>query len=319
MNLRRNSSLQLNTIFWGNSDICLPTLTKLDELTSLKAIFTGKDKYIGRNKKKIKIPEPKEYGLERNIPVYQEDDLKKIEVQKIIKEINPDVMIVMSYGKIIPLSIFNLPPYGTLNIHTSKLPQYRGASPIQNSLLNGDLETGVTLQKINEKLDEGNIILLEKCSINSNETYLSLKEKLALLSAEIIEKYFNLLNKHNLPAEKKQEGNATYCHKIKKDDGKINFAKDNALTIYNKWRAFYLWPGIFCDFKNNILKIKEIDFIETEDGEAGSIIQADKTALIIKSAKNAIKINNLQPANRKPISYIDFINGFHIKQGNMLT
>lgn len=308
----------LKTIFWGNSDFVLPSLKTVQEESDLLAIFTGLDHKIGRNNKKVKIPEPKEFGLEKNIDVFQNQDLNDPDLLSTIKELKPDIMIVISYGKIIPKSIFSIPRLGTINVHGSLLPKYRGASPMQQALLHGDKETGVSLQKINEKMDEGDLVLSSSLKIDKKDHYLSLKDKLAQLSASSLKELFAIAEDQNSLKATAQSGNISYCHKIKKSDGEISFEEETAENIYNKWRAFYLWPGIFCKFKDSILKIKEIELVEDLNAKACEIVQADKSDFIVACKKGSIRIKSLQPQNKRAMSYKDFLNGHQIKKGDLL-
>lgn len=311
--------MQFKTIFWGNSEFCLPTLEVLNQKTKLQQIFTGLDKPIGRNQKQIKIPEPKEFGLNHSIQVNQEQDLKTPLLEEEIRKIQPDLMIVLSYGKIIPKNIYELPKYGTINLHASLLPEYRGASPIQNSLLHGDLKTGVTIQRINDKLDEGNILLSETIEIQPNEKYPELRKRLSLITAQLLENYLNLLEKSILPPEQAQKGNTTYCKKILKEHGKILWTEETASQIFNKWRAFYEWPGIYTFYQGKMIKFIEIENIENGLGnlKPGSVIKADKEGLIIQAKKGTIKVLKLQPADKKAMDWISFLNGHRLKSGDL--
>ncbi|HCL56192.1 MAG TPA: methionyl-tRNA formyltransferase [Spirochaetia bacterium] len=310
--------MQFKTIFWGNSDFVLPALEFLYEYNHIAAIFTGPDQPYGRNKKQTKVPEPKIFGHKHNIPVFQDTDLKNPEIEKRIRALKPDLMVVISYGKIIPKNLFDIPQFGTVNIHASLLPNYRGASPIQQTLFHGDKETGITIQKINEKLDEGDVFAILPIPVEENDTAISLRRKLADLSvkglAELIGKLKNKETVEFIP----QNGTPSYCRKIHKEDGKIDWQNETAHDIFNKWRAFIQWPEIFTSYKETALKIKKIELIDWDLNEPGEIVQADKKGLIVKAKENAIEILSLQPANGKEISYLDFLNGYKLKVGEKL-
>jgi methionyl-tRNA formyltransferase len=272
---------------------------------------------MGRNQKQVKVPEPKKFGVENNVPVFQEQNLKDPEIIQKIKEMKPDLMVVISYGRLIPREIFEIPPYGTVNIHASILPQYRGASPIQQSLLNGDEKTGITIQKINEKMDEGNLLVVRELRIEKQDTYPELRRKLAILAEEVLKDFIRDTERGDMPEEKPQLGIPSYCTKIKKENGRVRWESESGEQIYNKWRAFYPWPGIYGFYKGKMVKLKEIQ-PESISGPPGTVIQADKNGFIVAAKQGGIRIEKLQPANKKEMSYQDFLNGYQIKAGDTL-
>lgn len=308
--------MRLKTVFWGNSEFVLPSLEVLRRETSLKAIFTGPDQSVGRNLKEIKIPEPKLFAQRYGIPVFQNEDLKSADLPAEIRNFDPDLMVVISYGKILPEKIFSLPPLGTVNLHASLLPHYRGASPIQQALLNGDLKTGVTIQKINAQLDAGNILLQRELEIDPRDTYLTLRPKLAEESGQLLEEYLRILSKAETLPEYPQNERVTYCSKISKQDGEIRWNLD-ARQIINKWRAFIQWPGIFCSFRGGALKLKQIEWIDEDGSQPGEIIKADKSGLWIRCGRGAISLLEVQPPNKKVMTYQDFLNGYRLKAGEL--
>lgn len=309
----------LKTIFWGNSEFVLPALEVLQKETKLLAIITGLDKPIGRRLEKIKIPEPKEKGLLWNVPVFQPETLKDENLVKVIKDLAPDLMVVVSYGKIIKEEIYSIPPLGTINLHASLLPQYRGASPIQQSLLNGDCKTGVCIQKINDFLDEGNLLLTKEIAIDSQDNYPILRNKLAHLSADVLKEFLNKIKKERKIEEKPQTGTPSFCKKITKEQGLISWHHQTAQEIYNHWRAFTLWPGIYTHFRGKTLKLKKILPLDWQEGESGQVLKASqKEGLIIKAKEGAIQILELQPENKKNMEFASFLNGYSLKVGDVL-
>lgn len=308
--------MHFKTVFWGNSEFCIPSLEVLFKHTQLIAIYTGLDKPIGRNQKSIKIPEPKEFGSGHGISVFQEQDLKNEAVFKQIESFAPDLMVVISYGKIIPKEIYNYPKYGTINIHASLLPKYRGAAPIQNSLLHGDSETGVSIQRINDKLDEGNVLLSKTTSISETENYHGLRQRLSFLSAELLESFLQKLSSNKEIEEFPQTGKGSYCKKVIKENGKILWAEESADDIYNKWRAFFDWPGIYTYYQGKMIKFNIIEKIKnSESGKPGLIYKADKEGLFVFAKKGSIKLLTLQPESKKAMDFISFLNGHRIKPG----
>lgn len=308
--------MRLNTVFWGNSEFVLPSLEVLARETRLGAIFTGPDQAVGRNLKSVKIPEPKLYGNLHGIPVFQNEDLKTEDLPGEIRKFEPDLMVVISYGKILPERIFSLPPLGTVNLHASLLPDYRGASPIQQALLNGDGKTGVTIQKINAQLDAGNILLQKELEIEPGDTYLTLRPKLAQESGKLLEEYLRILTKEETLPEYPQNDKVSYCSKITKQDGEIRW-EQSAREIFNKWRAFIHWPGVFCSFRGGALKLKQLEILSESQGKPGEIIRADKGGLWVRCGSGAISLLMVQPPNKNAMAYQDFLNGYRLKAGEL--
>ncbi|MCX7820584.1 MAG: formyltransferase family protein, partial [Brevinematales bacterium] len=235
-----------------------------------------------------------------------------------------DIYVVVSYGMIIPENIIFHPPYHSINLHASLLPKYRGASPIQHALLNGDDITGNTVQFITKELDKGDIIIQSKVTIDPKDTYIELSKKLSLDGANLLLKALELIKKGNYERIKQDDAFASYTKIIKKENGLINFLEMKAKDIYNKYRAFKLWPGIFTFYKNskepfsdNSIKciLTNIDIVNC-NGEAGKILKANKGGLVVGTMEQAIKINNIKPENKKEMDFISFINGFKPIEGN---
>lgn len=309
----------LKTVFWGNSDFVMPSLRVLAQETRLLAIFTGQDKPFGRNLEKIKIPEPKELGLSLQIPVYQPASLKAPDVTEKIRTFAPDLMVVISYGKFIPHEIYSLPSLGTVNLHASLLPLYRGASPIQQSLLHGDSKTGITIQKINDKLDEGNLVFSKEMTIEPEDQYLSLRKKLSELSALTLKEYLDALRAGRVPEEFPQKGEASYCRKITKEQGRIAWSLLSAEEIANQWRAFFAWPGSFCFYQGKLLKLGALRAeSEHQAGIPGEVLSADRNGILIRAREGAIRVLELQPENKKMMPVQDFLNGHRIQTGDRL-
>lgn len=310
----------LKTIFWGNSDFVPPVLQALKDETHLKAIMTGPDQPFGRRLEQVKIPEPKELGLAWGIPVYQPLSLKDPEMTNLIRKMEPDLMVVISYGKIIPEAIYSIPPLGTINLHASLLPRYRGASPIQQSLLNGDSKTGISIQKINHRLDEGNLLLSKEIAIEQEDHYVSLRKKLSELSAEILKEYLDALKQGKSLPEFPQAGEPSFCRKITREQGLIRWHEQSAEEVVNQWRALMLWPGVYTHYQQKTLKLSGLSAHEWQGGKPGEVLLAHrKEGLFIKAKTGAVKILEIQPENKKNMGFSDFLNGHPLKTGDYLS
>ena len=246
----------LKFVFWGTPDVASKTLDILKESGYLPSlIITAPDKPQGR--KMIMTPPPvKIWAIENNIPYLQPENLAPFpETHKPGFWEEFDLSIVVAYGKIIPENIINLPKFGSINIHYSLLPKYRGASPVESAILNGDIETGVTIQKMEYKMDSGPILATEKVKIGETEKAPELRERLIKIGGELLVKILKTpslrLGSEHSPfagGEKQDESKATFCKKIKKEDGLIDL-NDDATKNYNKFRAYAHWPRTFF-FKN---------------------------------------------------------------------
>ncbi|QOP46701.1 methionyl-tRNA formyltransferase [Sulfurimonas paralvinellae] len=292
----------MDVIFMGTPDYADVILKKLiaDSDINVKAVYTQPDKPVGR--KKILTPPPvKTTALEHNITVYQPEKLREESVVNELVQIACDYIIVAAYGQILPRAILDHAP--CINLHASILPQYRGASPIQQTLLNGDKETGVTAILMEEGLDTGDIIKIEKITVPDammlEELFESLTEVAADLTLDIIKNFevYKLIPQ--------DDTHATHCKKITKADGLIAF--DDAQTLFNKYRAFTPWPGIYLKTK---LKLKKIELQEKESQNTpGEILAIDKESIVVGCAKGSIRIFRVQPESKKEMDVLAYING----------
>lgn len=298
----------------GTPDFAVPSLKKLVESGyDVKLVVTQPDKPAGRGKK-VTPPPVKVVAEELGIPVYQPEKVKENdELKKRLLEVEPDLIVVAAYGKILPEWLLNLPKYGTINVHASLLPKYRGASPIQWALLNGEEETGVTIMKVIPKLDAGDIISQKRVKIEKEDNAKTLHDKLAEVGAELLVKTLPLYVSGKLKPVPQNEEEATYCPQIKKEMGKIDW-RESAEKIFNKIRAFTPWPSAYTTFKGKRVKILKGEPVEGS-GEPGEVIEAGKN-LIVAAGKGALKIERLRPEGRKEISGEEFVRGYRVKKGD---
>jgi methionyl-tRNA formyltransferase len=239
-----------------------------------------------------------------------------LEFYQQLQSLGAEIFIVVSYGKILPQEIITLPKFKTLNVHFSLLPKYRGASPIQSALLNGDSETGTTIFILDKKIDNGPIIAQEKVAIDNDDNYISLSEKLSFLSAKLLITVLPSYINGSIEQTPQDESRASYTKIITKEDGQIDWQK-SARKIYNQFRAFYPWPGIWTKWSIGVLKITDcsvVDYPQTDNLpgtvlEGGLVICGDKTFLLIKS---------LQLAGKAETKILDFLNGYQQFIGSRL-
>ena len=279
----------------------------------LVGLFTQPDKKVGR-KQILTAPHIKQFCIDKNldIPIFQPEKLRKNEEAKNqIIDLKPDFIIVAAYGQILPKDILDIAP--CINLHASLLPKYRGASPIQESLLNDDFYTGVTSMLMEEGLDSGDILGLQYLKITSSMEVSEAFEKLSKIAAKLT--ITTLDNYENIKPIKQNESEVSFCKKIKKDDGLVNFS--NAKNLYLKYKAYSYWPGIFLESE---LKLKDINLVETDSvNEEGKILEISKNFIVIGCKKGSLKIATLQAPSKKAISSVDYIRGQRLEVGDLLS
>ncbi|MEK9158428.1 MAG: methionyl-tRNA formyltransferase [Patescibacteria group bacterium] len=296
-------------VFFGTSEFAVPALNLLvREGYRVILVVTPPDEPAGRSR--VLQPSPIKIAAQAlGLTVAQPPNLNQE-----LGIMNYELGVVCAYGKLIPKKLLDIPKYGTLNIHPSLLPKYRGASPIQAAILGGDKETGVSIMKLDAKMDHGPIVVQETIKIDPEETAVELNRRLAEVGAKllikIIPQYLNGENK----SEKQDDAKATYTKILNREDGKINWTR-SADEIYNQWRALQPWPGVFFEIRNPKseirIKLLKMKLGEKTKQEPGEFIILDKKRLAVACAKNqSIEILELQPEGKKPLTAEQFINGY---------
>ncbi|MFC1655347.1 methionyl-tRNA formyltransferase [Patescibacteria group bacterium] len=298
----------MKVIFCGTPDFAVPFLISLiyDKDIEVEAVVTQPDKPVGR-KQILTPPAVKEIAIENNLPVLQPDSIND-DFLELIRNIEPDFIVVIAYGVILPQEMIDIPKRDCINVHASLLPKYRGASPIQTSLLNGDKETGLTIMQIDKELDKGGIYMLRKVAIDSTDTTEILSKRLSEIGAIILPSALKDIEEEVLSPLKQDENDASYCKKISKKDAQIDPEKDDAEKILNKLRAFTPWPGIYMDFQEKRLKVLHAKASE-EKANPGELKGIDGS-LILGTKKDSIELFKVQMEGKNPVSAKEFINGF---------
>lgn len=301
----------MNVIFMGTPDYADAILKKLidEKEMQVKAVFTQPDKPVGR-KKVLTAPVVKQTARAAGIEVYQPISLKQEDYSAIISSYKPDFIVVAAFGQILPRQILEIAP--CINLHASILPQYRGASPIQQSLLNGDTQSGVTAMLMNEGMDTGAILKVATLPIDSEMMVETLFNRLTSLAADLTVDVLYHFNR--LEPQAQNNDDASYCKKITKEEGKIIF--DDAETIFNKYRAFTPWPGIFLE---SGLKIKALALLEKErEHQAGEILAISEKGVTVGCLKGSLLIETVQPASKKTMHAQSYLNGQRLECGDTL-
>ena len=301
----------MNILFAGtpeNSSQILKSLINMENIT-VKGVISQPDK---RGKRGSKLNESfvSKVAKESSIPIFKENDLNSKEFIDNINKLDIDLLLVVAFGEIIPDWLLSKPNLMPINIHFSLLPKYRGASPIQSSLINGDIETGITFIKMNASLDAGQTIASFKCNILENDNKITLEKKLTELSIEKINEVLINVQTNNINLLFQDEDAASYCKKINKADGMINFDQPSKL-IYDTFRAYKEWPETVFEYKNKLIKIHglQISSKQSEDNP-GTIALFDKTGIYVNTVDFMIVITHLQFPNKKSISSIDAFNSY---------
>lgn len=297
----------------GTSSFATEILNSLiKERYDIAAIFTQSDKKIGR-KQELIIGPIKLIGTENGIPVLQPDKLSEKEIGE-IKSIGPAAIIVASYGKILPKKILEIPKFGCLNIHASLLPKYRGASPIQNALLDGEKKTGNTIMLMDEGVDTGAILSQNEIDIKPDDTAKTLTGKLAVSGAKLLLKTLPDYVSGKIIPQKQNDSSATSCKLIKREDGLIDW-NDPAEKIYNKYRAFQPWPGVYAFWEtgNSPKRLKLINIKMQKENPAKKNIIGEvfrfNDDIAIQTGAGLIILKELQLEGKPPINAESFVNG----------
>lgn len=284
----------------------------LEEKYNIAAVFTQPDKKAGR-KKELKISPVKNLAKNHRIPLLQPGGFDKDLISE-IKKLKPDLIIVAAYGKILPKEILEIPGFGSLNVHASLLPKFRGPSPIQNTLMAGEKETGATIMLMDEGIDTGDVLNKKTTEISQEDTLSTLSLNLARLGSALLLETIPLWIEGRIKSKKQKESQATLCQLIERDDGRI-FWDEKAEVIYNKYRALSPWPGIFCFWENSD-SLERIKFhkvsLQRKDSETeyrlGEVFQSGDE-IGVKSSEGIIIIDEIQLEGKKPLSIKEFVNG----------
>lgn len=293
----------IRVVYMGTPEFSLEPLKALIDLTNVVLVVTKKDAEVGR--KKILTPSPvKRLALEKNIPVFTPDSIKK-DYEEVLKY-KPDLIVTCAYGKIIPKEILDYPKYGCINIHASILPKYRGAAPIQWAMINGDTETGVTLMYMDEGMDTGDIIDTVKCPILKSDDIGTLHDKLSVLGKNILVKNLDNLTTKNVKRISQNNSDATYSPMITREMEELDF-NNCGKDIINKIRAFSPWPLTKTKIKDEEVKIVKAHF--NKENSVINKIYVNKNSLGIGCSDGIIYIDIIKPAGKNIMDIKSYLNG----------
>jgi methionyl-tRNA formyltransferase len=293
----------MKIVFMGTPEFSKPILEALIENYDVELIVTQPDRYLGN---KVIEPVIKKVGIEHNIKVFQPQKIRK-EYEEITK-LNPDMIITCAYGQIIPKELLESPKYGAINIHASLLPKLRGGAPIHHAIIDGYDKTGITIMYMNDKMDEGDIILQKETQITDEDTTETLHDRLSLIGRDLILEAIPKIVK-GVKRIKQNEEEATYGYNISREDEKINFEKTKR-QIFNQIRGLNSYPGAYTTYNNKILKVwkSKIGLNQTE-GQNGKIINLYEDGIGVKCADGEIILTEVQLEGKKRQTAKEFING----------
>jgi len=292
----------------GTPEFALAGLKSLitEKSYDIVGVFTQPDKAVGRNQI-ISFPPVKRLALENNLSVFQPEKIK--DALETIKNLKPDLIVVIAYGKIIPQSILDIPTYGCINVHASLLPKYRGAACLNAPILNGDKETGVTIMKMEAGLDTGPILRQAVMKLNGNENLETVHDTLSNLGAELLVPTLNDFVNGKIEPKIQDESQASYIKTLNKEDGKIDWTK-SAQEIERQVRAYNPWPGTYTNDGDKSIKIIGVEnkVLATNNHQIGEAF-VDNGRLVIQCGQDSLVILRLQAAGKKPMTSLEFLRG----------
>lgn len=306
----------MNVIFMGTPDFAVPCLQKLIKNHNVIAVFSQPDKPVGR--KQVLMPTPvKACAIEHNIDVFQPTSLKNDDIAAQIENMNADVIVVVAYGKILPKRILEAAKYGCINVHASLLPKYRGAAPIQWSVINGDKETGVTVMQMDEGLDTGDILRIEKTEIGENETSEELFNRLSLIGADALIKALDDIEKGISKPIPQGKSDNSYAEKITKALSPIDWNK-SAVEVHNLVRGLQTWPCAQTKLNGKNIKIHKSVLTDITGAKAGEVIENNKKLIVSCGDGQCIEILEVQLDGKKRMDTKSFLMGNKIEIGALL-
>jgi len=309
----------LNIIFMGTPDFAIPSLARLIASdNNIMGVVTQPDRPRGRGKK-LQPPPVKTLALQHGLTLVQPEDVKEENFIQWLKTQNPDLIVVVAFGKILLPKILNIPSHGCINLHASSLPAYRGAAPINWVLINGEKKTGVTTILMNEWMDTGDILLQREIDIEQEDNALTLGQRLSTLGAKLLLETTSQLKKGILAPTPQNHSEASYAPVLKKEDGRIDWKKD-AQAIHSQIRGTLPWPGAFTNLENKLLKIFKSQVVECKSQDTpGKISQINPEGIKVATGKGYLLLTEVQLQDRRRMEVAEFIKGNPIPIGTVLT
>lgn len=307
----------MNVVFMGTPEFAVPCLERLiSDGHNVKGVFTQPDKPKGRGHK-MQFPPVKICAVSAGIPVYQPQKMRDGEALGIIKELNPELIIVVAYGKILPKEILDFPKYGCVNMHASILPAYRGAAPIQWCVLNGEKMSGVTAMQMDVGLDTGDMLITKTVEIGDNETAGELHDKLSVLGAQVMSETIDLILNDSLNPVKQNDDESNYAPMLTKELCPIDWNVE-AQSVHNKVRGLSPWPVATTKYNDKNVKIHKTAIVNGYSGNPGQVVVSGDKLIVACGNSTAVEILVLQLEGKKAMNASDFLRGNPIEKGTIL-
>ena len=303
-------------VFFGTPQFAVPTLESLVASRHRVAlVVTQPDRRRGRGQQVTDAP-VKAAARRHNVPVYQPERLRDPAVVDFIRQYNPDVGVVAAYGKLIPADLLVLPPRGMLNVHASLLPKYRGAAPVHRAIINGERETGVTIMKVVEALDAGDMLAKTTLPINTDDTSEEIEQALAGAGARLLLDTLDQLETGNVRAEPQDDAASTYAARLTKEEGLVDWTL-SAAQIHNRVRGLYPWPHAysFLDGARLVILRTRVEDGTDAPSQAGTVVRVTPSAIEVATGSGRLAITELQPEGRRPMTTRDFLAGRPVPPG----
>lgn len=305
----------MRTVFFGTPEIAVPTLRAVEALHDVTAVVCQPDRPQGRSKRPV-APPVKVAAEKLGIPVHQPEKLNDGNFEAWLRDQAPDVCTIAAYGRLLKQPLLDIPRLGWMNVHPSLLPKYRGPSPIQSAILNGDAETGVTIMRLVLAMDAGDILLQEKVSIGDNETALELAGRLGMLGADLMLKSLRLLEEGRATFTPQDPDGIVECRMFEKSDGRIRWAAP-ARTIHNLVRAAQPWPIAHCHFHDEVYRIHQTRLLDGPANAAPGVIESiEHDALIVATGEGHIAITGIQAPGKRIMTADEYLRGHKLDAGD---
>jgi len=309
----------LNIVFAGTPDFAVSSLKALNESRhNVIAVYTQPDRPAGRGRK-LQASPVKQYAIAHGLPVFQPDNLKNPDDVNHLKSLQPDIMVVVAYGLILPPSVLEIPRLGCLNVHASLLPRWRGAAPIQRAIEAGDRTTGVTIMQMDAGLDTGTMLLKKETPIENDDTATTLHDRLAGLGADALILVLEQLEQGALAGEPQDEQEATYAKKLEKSEARIDWSLP-VDVLARKIRAFNPWPVANCSFNGKRLRILQATPLplSRDNLESGTVSEINENSISVQTGDGSLAISHLQLEGGRPQTVHEFLNGHQLHVGDRL-
>ena len=304
-------------IFMGTPDFACPTLQKLIERgENLVAVVTQPDRPKGRGQRLV-APPVKDLALRHAIPVHQPLKVRTPDFVEVIRALRPDVIVVVAFGQILPRTLLDIPPHGCVNVHSSLLPRYRGAAPLNWCIINGETETGVTTMLMDPGLDTGPMLFKRSTPIGEDEDIVSLHDRMSIMGADLLVETLDALKNGSVTPQLQDDGQTCYAPLLKKEDGLIDWHND-AVTIHNQVRGLAVWPGAYTFINNQPLKILKAR-IGQGAGQPGTLLRASRGVMEVACLSGSLLIGELQLAGKKRLDVASFLAGYQVAEGELLS